>query len=127
MKTKIQLINTIIIAGLALLAATDRAGASGTWSQTGSMSIGRFSFTATLLPNGKVLVAGGDTPGEIITNKAELYDPSTGTFTPTGNMHQARVGFSATLLQNGKVLVEGGASNTVEALNTAEIYDPITG
>ncbi len=74
-----------------------------------------------------MLVAGGDTPGEIITNTAELYDPTTGTFTPTGSMHQARVGFSATLLQNGKVLVEGGASNTVGALNTAEIYDPATG
>ena len=124
MKTKIQLTNVIIIA-LAFTVAT--AWASGTWSPTGSMSIGRFSFTATLLPTGKVLVAGGDTPGEIITNRAELYDPTTGVFTPTGSMHQARVGLSATLLQNGKVLVEGGASNTVEALNTAEIYDPATG
>ena len=127
MKTKIQPINTIIIATLALMAATAGAEASGTWSSTGSMSIGRFIFTATLLQNGKVLVAGGDTPGEIITNTAELYDPATGTFTPTGSMHDARVGFSATLLQNGKVLVEGGASNTVGALKTAEIYDPATG
>ena len=117
----------LILSALVLLAGADVVNASGTWSPTGSMSIGRFSFTATLLQNGKVLVAGGDTPGEIITNTAELYDPTTGTFTPTGSMHQARVGFSATLLQNGKVLVEGGASNTVEALNTAEVYDPATG
>ena len=115
----------VVITTLILSAAA--AWASGTWSTTGSMSIGRFIFTATLLPNGKVLVAGGDTPGEIITNTAELYDPTTGAFTPTGSMHQARVGFSATLLQNGKVLVEGGASNTVGALNTAELYDPATG
>src|SRR5690349_9147542 len=116
MKTKTQLTHAITIIGLALTAAT--ASASGTWSSTGSMSVGRYSFTATLLPNGKVLVAGGDTPGEIITNKAELYDPTTGAFTATASMHQARVGFSATLLQNGKVLVEGGASNTVTAQNT---------
>jgi galactose oxidase-like protein/Kelch motif protein len=122
---KVQLTNAIIIITLAV--STAAASASGTWSPTGSMSIGRFSFTATLLQNGKVLVAGGDTPGEIITNTAELYDPTTGTFTPTASMHQARVGFSATRLQNGKVLVAGGASNTQEALRTAEIYDPTTG
>jgi Galactose oxidase, central domain len=127
MKNKVQLTNAIIITTLAFSAAAAWAGASGIWNPTGSMSIGRFIFTATSLPNGKVLVAGGDTPGEIITNRAELYDPTTGTFTPTGSMHQARVGFAATLLQNGKVLVEGGASNTVVALNTAEIYDPTTG
>jgi len=117
---------TLVTTVLVLLLSTVWAGASGTWSPTGSMSIGRFSFTATLLQNGKVLVAGGDTPGEIITNTAELYDPATGRFTRTANMHQARVGFSATLLQNGQVLVEGGASNTQEALKTAEIYDPTT-
>ena len=117
----------VTIIALTLLAAGAWAAPQATWSSTGSMAVGRFIFTATLLPNGKVLVAGGDTPGEIITNTAELYDPTTGTFTPTGSMHQARVGFSATLLQNGKVLVEGGASNTVGALNTAELYDPATG
>src|SRR5438876_5468736 len=75
---------TLAISTLVLLVTTAWAEASGTWSPTGSMAIGRFIFTATLLPNGKVLVAGGDTPGEIITNTAELYDPTTGTFTPTG-------------------------------------------
>ncbi|HEY4273516.1 MAG TPA: kelch repeat-containing protein [Candidatus Udaeobacter sp.] len=118
----------LIITALAVSATAAWAGVTaGTWSQTGSMSVGRFSFTATVLQNGKVLVAGGNTPGEIITNTAELYAPATGTFTPTGNMHQARVGFSATRLLNGKVLVEGGASNTQEALKTAELYDPATG
>src|SRR5262249_60937167 len=107
MKSKTRLTNVIIITSLSLTAAT--AWASGTWSSTGSMSVGRYSFTATLLPTGKVLVAGGDTPGAIITNTAELYDPTTGTFTPTREMHQARAGFAATLLQNGQVLVEGGA------------------
>src|SRR5207244_3209594 len=117
----------VVITTLVLTATAAWAEPQGTWSSTGSMAVGRFVFTATTLQNGKVLVAGGDTPGDIITNKAELYDPTTGTFTPTGNMHAARVAFSATRLPNGKVLVEGGASNTVGALASAELYDASTG
>lgn len=127
MKNKITLTNAIIITTLALSAAAVRAGASGTWSATGSMAVGRFSFSATTVSNGKVLVAGGITPGDVVTNTAEIYDPATGTFTPTGNMHKPRGGFSATRLQNGKVLVAGGFTDTEIATNTAEIYDPTTG
>src|SRR5437588_8303484 len=128
MKKKAQLTNVIIIITLALAAAAARGGVnSGTWSPTGSMSIGRFSFTATTLQNGKVLVAGGATDTEIATATAELYDPATGTFSATASMHDARAGFSAIRLSNGKVLVEGGASNTVAALASAELYDPGTG
>ena len=118
---------SVVITTLVLTATAAWAEPQGTWSSTGSMAVGRFVFTATTLQNGEVLVAGGDTPGDIITNKAELYDPTTGTFTPTGNMHAARVAFSATRLPNGKVLVEGGASNTVGALASAELYDASTG
>src|SRR5216117_1431123 len=96
MKKKAQLTNVIIIITLALSAAAARGGVnSGTWSSTGSMAIGRFSFTATTLQNGKVLVARGATDTEIATATAELYDPATGTFSATGSMHDARVGFSA--------------------------------
>src|SRR5439155_18808083 len=116
-----------IITTLIISAAAAWAAPQGTWSSTGSMSIGRFSFTATTLQNGKVLVAGGATDTEIATATAELYDPATGTFSATGSMHDARVGFSAIRLSNGKVLVEGGASNTVAALASAELYDPATG
>jgi len=94
MKKKAQLTNVIIIITLALSAAAARGGVnSATWSPTGSMSIGRFSFTATTLQNGKVLVAGGATDTEIATATAELYDPATGTFSATGSMHDARAGF----------------------------------
>jgi len=117
----------LVITALALSVAGARAAADAAWSPTGSMAVGRFSFTATTLQNGKVLVAGGITPGDVVTDTAELYDPNTGAFTPTGSMHDARVGFSATRLSNGKVLVEGGASNTVAALASAELYDPATG
>ena len=72
---------SVVITTLVLTATAAWAEPQGTWSSTGSMAIGRFVFTATTLQNGKVLVAGGDAPGDIITNKAELYDPTTGTFT----------------------------------------------
>ena len=98
----------------------------GTWTATGSMSIGRQAyFTATLLTNGKVLVAGGS-DGAAIVSSAELYDSSTGTWTPTASMSTARGGHTATLLPDGKVLVAGGQNSTT-VHSTAELYDPVTG
>src|SRR5262245_58541123 len=102
---------TLIITALALSAADAWAKPDVAWTFTGSMSVGRFSFTATMLQNGKVLVAGGVPPDGSATNSADIYDPSAGTFTPTGNMHKPRFGFSATRLQNGKVLVAGGGTD----------------
>ena len=81
--------------------------ATGTWTLTGRLNDGRFYYPATLLPNGKVLVEGGDSlAGERAS--AELYDPATGTWTRTGSLNTARQLHSATLLQDGKVLVAGG-------------------
>ena len=74
-----------------------------------------------MLPNGKVLIAGG-WPG--ITS-AELYDPATGTWTVTGSLNTARQGHTATLLANGTVLVAGGMNTGT--ITSAEIYDPATG
>jgi hypothetical protein len=109
--------------------------ASGTWTSTGSLATGRSSHTATLLPNGKVLVAGGTNsiygfPSLGILASAELYDPASGTWTPTGNLAGARSGHKATLLPGGKVLVAGGFYTPPQAagvaLATAEVYDPIS-
>src|SRR5215471_12518957 len=125
MKKTVQLTNAIIIITLVFSAAA--VWASGTWSTTGSMSIGRFSFAAVALQNGKVLVAGGVLEDNSTTNTVDLYDPATGIFTPVAPMNDPRFGFSATRLQNGKVLVAGGGNDTVGALNTAELYDPTTG
>jgi len=94
---------------------------------TGSMAAPRVAHTATLLNNGKVLVAGGtDANGKSIKT-AELYDPTTKTFSPTGSMTTERSHFTATLLPDGKVLVTGGLDTSWNPLITAEIYDPTAG
>ena len=96
------------------------------WSPTGSTSTVRFAHSATLLPSGKVLVAGGEISGSTVSS-AEVYDPAKGTWSPTGDMIEARFFHSATLLLNGKVLVAGGKDSAVAASSTAETYDPGTG
>ena len=102
---------------------------SGTFTPTtGSMSVGRYGHTATLLNNGTVLVTGGDNGlGALPT--ADLFDPTSETFTPTtGNMSVARVGHTATLLSDGRVLITGGGGNTAELFDPAsETFTPTTG
>lgn len=73
---------------------------TGQWTATGSMTVTRGNHTATLLPNGKVLVAGGLCSGGFTypDNSAELYDPSTGTWKATGSMNVARANTAAALL-----------------------------
>ena len=81
--------------------------ASGTWTATGSLNTARYDHTATLLPNGKVLVAGGYNAAAALSS-AELYDPASGSWSATGSLNTARYAHTATLLPNGKVLVAGG-------------------
>ena len=108
-------------------------GAAPSWSYTGNLNTGRSSYTATLLANGKVLVAGGTDPtGYNPFNSAELYDPATGTWSYTGNLNKGRYGHTATLLPNGKVLVAGGVGDCTPTggcrdFKSAELYDPATG
>ena len=82
--------------------------ANGRWSPTGNLRTARDIHTATLLPNGLVLVAGGLNSRSVESRSAELYDPATGTWTVTGSLNEGRFYYPATLLPNGKVLVEGG-------------------
>jgi hypothetical protein len=132
--------------------------ATGTWSVTGNLNAPRSSHTATLLPDGRVLIAAGgfdnwapDKGGFAVSptslNSAELYDPATGTWSVTASLKTLRTAHTATLLPNGKVLVAGGYYWTTDgntpndgtfpcgdiwtcrakALDTAEIYDPVAG
>ncbi len=100
---------------------------TGSFQPTGDMTIGRAGHTATLLKNGKVLIAGGWTGRYDARRAAELYDPAIGTFAPTGNMIIERADNTATLLPDGKVLVAGGVDRQGNALASAEIYNPVAG
>jgi len=107
---------------------------TGAFTATGNMTTPRDEHTATLLPDGKVLIAGGG-----VTNQdgaladptlasAELYDPNTGTFSATGNLTTPRASHTATLLSNGTVLIAGGLQQPADVfLASAELYDPSTG
>ena len=103
--------------------------APGSLKPAGAMIDARFNHTATLLKDGRVLLAGGREQAENILASAELFDPASGEFSPTEAMKSKRVGHTATLLPNGKVLVAGGSDNNffVGALSSAELYDPATG
>ena len=102
----------------------------GEWTLTGSLANPTSGQTATLLPNGKVLVAGGVDTNNNPVSYSMLYDPATGTWTGTLPLNQARFNHTATLLTNGLVLVVGGMTNRYDAstaIGTAELYDPTNG
>ena len=124
---KFAAVRVFVLAALFAAGLSAFAGASGTWALTGSINTARWAHTATLLPNGEVLVAGGYGASEttqVPLASAELYNPAKGKWTFTGSMAFARGTHTATLLQNGEVLVAGGDSVTG---TTAELYNPSTG
>jgi hypothetical protein len=104
--------------------------ATGKFSKTGSMAAGRAFPTATLLKDGRVLIAGGNTCTDPKcvdvepTASAELYDPATAQFSPTGSMTTARFLATSTLLPDGRVLLAQGSS---ELRQWGELYDPTSG
>jgi hypothetical protein len=86
----------------------------------------RSGHTATLLPDGKVLIVGCMRRNQDFHKSAELYDPVAGKFHPTGEMSVGRVGHIAVLFRSGKVLIAGGWIGH-GCTDSAELYDPATG
>ncbi len=121
--------NLAIAAVFSLASTIGLAQSADTFTATGDMVTPRTVHTATLLPDGKVLIAGGEVDGNIFspTNSAELYDPSTGTFSATGSMTTARYEHTATLLPDGRVLIAAGGDGSGRLALSAELYDPSTG
>lgn len=102
---------------------------TATISRAGDLTQPRLDHTATLLPDGRVLIAGGQLSGGGTLSSSELYDSQHGVFTPTGKMTSGRGSHTATLLNNGKVLIAGGSDDQVQTdgvpyLKTAELYTP---
>lgn len=104
------------------------SGGTGLWSRGASLMAGREEHTATLLRNGRLLIAGGtDGRGHALAS-AEVYDAATDRWRPGGSMSTTRLDHTATLLPSGKVLVVGGFKATYpsESLASSELYDPAT-
>jgi hypothetical protein len=114
-------------AGAAAFRATvPPSSGAGTVTPASPMLEPRSDQTATLLPDGRVLIAGGMRRNQDFYKSAELYDPATGKFQPTGAMSVGRVGHIAVLLRSGRVLIAGGWVG-MGGTDSAELYDPATG
>ena len=129
-RSQLERMPKILVIGLVFLAAAcngqsvNVSDTSGKIESIATMSSRRATHTATLLNDGKVLIAGGFVAGGGSLASAELFDPQTNTFSPVGNMTTARSSHTASLLPDGKVLIVGGYHS--DYLDTSEIYDPAT-
>lgn len=97
------------------------------WRNTGALNIPRAGHTATLLPDGTILVVGGRYFDGVLktTNSCELFDPATGIWSFVDSLHQGRLYYTTTLLNDGRVLVVGGS--TPQGVTTqCELYDPLS-
>ena len=120
--------------GSALLATAAIYTSAGTWASAGtvpSMSISRSEHTASLLPNGSVLVIGGVSSAGVVTT-SELFSPTANTWTGQGALHDARKDATSTVLPSGEVFVVGGTSGTGTGgyaldIATAELFDSTLG
>ena len=110
------------VVGIGLLRWSSTRVYEGTFSPTGSLTVARYSPSATLLADGRILVVGGWDASNNSIASAELYDPRAGTFSPTGSLTVTRDFPSATLLADGRVLVAGGRDASGSLLASAELF-----
>src|SRR5262245_3029660 len=114
----------IITGAIALAPALTHSATSGSFTLVQPMKQFRRLHTATLLSNGKVLVAGGRPLAQ--AGVSELYDPATQSWNPSGALNTAREFHTATLLNDGRVVVAGGQTAN-QLLASSEVYEPATG
>ena len=107
MRTRSLTTSTLALATLALGLSVIHEAKAASWVYTGSLNTSRAFHTATLLPNGMVLVAGGFGSNDNVLTSAELYNPANGIWMATGSLNTSRAFHTATLLTNGMVLVAG--------------------
>lgn len=109
-----------------ILAVAEDHTLSATFILAGPSIVGRSGHSATLLADGKTLVAGGSSPepsSSTALRSSLLYDGATQSWSPSGSLGQGRTDHSATRLQDGTVLVAGGIQGSTW-LSSAEVYDP---
>jgi WD40 repeat protein len=97
---------------------------TGVFSFAGSMTAARYGHTATLLPDGRVLLTGGTNSTDGRISSTEIFDPNTRSFTAAANMLHDRVFHTATLLPSGGVLIYGGLDAVDRFVPTSDLYNP---
>jgi hypothetical protein len=107
--------------GIALTSAEMYDPVANTWTTVASMNTPRFRHTAVLLPDGRVLVAGGYSSSGSSLVEAEIYDPQADIWMAVASLNSARYIHTATLLPDGRVLAAGGYTDGF--LNSAELYE----
>ena len=114
-----HVVKVLIFFGLLLFLTPNSASASGTWSYTGSFEIPRYNPAAVTLQNGKVLLIGGHTPGDVYNYSTQIYDPVMGTWAAASDMFSPIADPLTVLLQDGTVFATYNRTHP-------QTYDPST-